>query len=269
MSPNGTNTGSTGPVDSGDFQGSARELNHVEKVVAVISGKGGVGKSLVTSVIATTLSRQGHKVGILDADITGPSIPKIFGVQGQTETSEFGIFPALTGGRIKIISVNLLLEQDDATVIWRGPIVSGMVKQFWTDVIWGDLDYLLLDMPPGTGDVPLTVFQSIPLDGVVIVTTPQDLVSLIVKKAFHMAAKMNIPVLGIIENMSYLLCPDCGRRIEPFGPSHAPVVSRELGVKLLGQLPIDPTLAELCDRGEIEKFSKEYLTDAAQEIEAN
>ncbi|MGE5605068.1 MAG: P-loop NTPase [Bacteroidota bacterium] len=237
--------------------------------MAVISGKGGVGKSLVTSLLAVTLARQGGKVGILDADITGPSIPKIFGAQAQVDTSEFGIFPAKSTGGIKIISVNLLLAEDDAPVIWRGPILSGMVKQFWTDVIWGDLDYLLLDMPPGTGDVPLTVFQTIPLDGVVIVTTPQDLVSLIVKKAYHMAAKMNIPILGIVENMSYLLCPDCGRRIEPFGPSHAPAVARELGVKLLGQLPINPELADLCDRGEIEKFDKEYLADAAQEIEGS
>jgi Mrp family chromosome partitioning ATPase len=243
------------------------ELNSIKKVIGVVSGKGGVGKSLVTSSLAVLMRRRGYKVGILDADITGPSIPKMFGVTKKAEGNELGIYPERTHNNINIMSINLLLEKDDSPVIWRGPIISGTVKQFWTDVIWGDIDYLFLDMPPGTGDVPLTVFQSIPLDGIIVVTSPQDLVSLIVKKAYNMARSMNIPVLGIIENMSWLKCPDCGKDIKLFGESKIEEISSSLGIKVLGKLPIDPSLAELCDCGEIEKFNHPYLDNAADYIE--
>lgn len=251
-----------------DFIEKTHELNSIKKVIGVVSGKGGVGKSLVTSTLAVMMRRKGYKVGILDADITGPSIPKMFGITKKAEGCEFGIYPQKTHNDISVMSINLLLEKDDSPVIWRGPIIAGTVKQFWTDVIWGNIDYLFLDMPPGTGDVPLTVFQSIPLDGIVIVTSPQDLVSLIVKKAYHMAEAMNIPVLGIVENMSYLKCPDCGKEIKLFGESKIDTVAGNLGIKVLGKMPIDPAVAELCDNGEIEKVNIEYLTDAVQYIES-
>ncbi len=221
----------------------------------------------MTSTLAVLMSRKGYKVGVLDADITGPSIPKMFGITKKAEGSEFGIYPQCTHNNINVMSVNLLLENEDSPVIWRGPIISGTVKQFWTDVIWGDIDYLFLDMPPGTGDVPLTVFQSIPLDGIVIVTSPQDLVSLIVKKAYNMAKSMNIPVLGIVENMSWIKCPDCGKDIKLFGESKIEEVASKLGINVLGRMPIDPAVAELCDRGEIEKLNHSYLNDAVGYIE--
>lgn len=244
------------------------ELNEIRKTVAVLSGKGGVGKSLVTSLLAVVMRRKGHNIGILDADITGPSIPKVFGGDNyRADTSEFGMYPARTHNDIKIMSINLLLEKNDAPVIWRGPLIAGVVKQFWTDVIWGNLDYLLFDMPPGTGDVPLTVFQSVPLDGIIIVTSPQDLVSLIVKKAYNMAKTMNIPILGIIENMSYAVCPGCEKRIDIFGESKAEKVAQEMGIPFLGRLPIDPDLAALCDKGEIEKFDKNYVDDCIEMLE--
>jgi Mrp family chromosome partitioning ATPase len=249
------------------FIEKTNELNSIKRVIGVISGKGGVGKSLVTSTLAVLMRRKGHRVGVLDADITGPSIPKMFGITKKAEGSEFGIYPERTHNNINVMSVNLLLEKDDAPVIWRGPIISGTVKQFWTDVIWGDIDYLFLDMPPGTGDVPLTVFQSIPLDGVVIVTSPQDLVSLIVRKAYNMAKSMNIPVLGIVENMSWLKCPDCGKDIKLFGESKIEEIALKLGVPVLGRMPIDPSIAELCDQGEIEKLSHSYLDNAVEFIE--
>lgn len=250
-----------------DFIEKTHELNTIKRVIGVVSGKGGVGKSLITSSLAVTMRRKGYKVGILDADITGPSIPKMFGITKKAEGCEFGIYPQKTHNDISVMSVNLLLEKDDAPVIWRGPVIAGTVKQFWTDVIWGDIDYLFLDMPPGTGDVPLTVFQSIPLDGIVIVTSPQDLVSLIVKKAYNMAKAMNIPILGIVENMSYLRCPDCNKEIKLFGESKIDSAAEELGIKVLGKMPIDPSVAELCDKGEIEKTENEYLADAALHIE--
>lgn len=250
-----------------DFRCETHELNKIKKVVAVLSGKGGVGKSLVTSLMAASIRRKGYSTGILDADITGPSIPKIFGVKNKAEGSEFGIYPVRTHNDIKVMSINLLLENDESPVIWRGPIIAGTVKQFWTDVIWGDIDCLFLDMPPGTGDVPLTVFQSIPLDGIIIVTSPQDLVSMIVKKAYNMAKTMNIPILGIVENMSYALCPDCGKRIDIFGKSQAEKVSDELGIPLLGTLPIDPEIAEMCDRGEVEKVDRDYVNRMAGMVE--
>ena len=242
-----------------DFIEKRHELNCFKKVIGIVSGKGGVGKSLVTSSLAVLMRRKGYRTGILDADITGPSIPKMFGITKKAEGCEFGIYPQKTHNDISVMSINLLLEKNDSPVIWRGPIIAGTVKQFWTDVIWSDLDFLFLDMPPGTGDVPLTVFQSIPLNGIIIVTSPQDLVSLIVTKAFNMAKTMNIPVLGVIENMSWLKCPDCGKEIELFGKSKLDEIASHLGVNVLGRLPIDPSLAELCDMGEIEKLNHTYL----------
>ncbi|RCX17907.1 Mrp family chromosome partitioning ATPase [Anaerobacterium chartisolvens] len=250
-----------------DFTEKTHELNRIKKVIGIVSGKGGVGKSLVTSTLAVLMRRKGYNVGVLDADITGPSIPKMFGITKKAEGSEFGIYPEKTHNNIHVMSVNLLLEKDDSPVIWRGPIISGTVKQFWTDVIWGDIDYLFLDMPPGTGDVPLTVFQSIPLNGIVIVTSPQDLVSLIVRKAYNMAKSMNIPVLGIVENMSWLRCPDCGKDIRMFGESKIEEIASGLGIPVLGKMPIDPSIAELCDKGDIEKLNHSYLDHAVEHIE--
>ena len=244
------------------------EFNAIKKVISVVSGKGGVGKSLVTSMTAVMLRRKGYRVGIMDADITGPSIPKMFGAEGaKPDSTEMGLFPVATHNDIKLMSINLLLEKTDDPVIWRGPLVAGTVKQFWTDVIWGDLDYLLIDMPPGTGDVPLTVFQSIPLDGIIIVTSPQDLVSLIVRKAYNMAKSMNIPVLGIVENMSYAVCPKCGDKIDIFGESKAEKVALEMNIPLLGKIPVDSELAALCDKGEIEKINKNYLCGCEEALE--
>lgn len=250
-----------------DLHCATHELNDIKKVIAVVSGKGGVGKSLITSLLAVDMRRKGYRVGILDADITGPSIPKMFGIDNKAQGSELGMYPVKSHNDIEVMSINLLLDQEDAPVIWRGPIISGTVKQFWTDVIWGDLDFLFLDMPPGTGDVPLTIFQSIPLDGILIVTSPQDLVSLIVKKAFNMARQMNIPVLGIIENFCYTACPDCGKRIEIFGKSRAEEVASEMGIELLCRLPVDPEISNLCDEGKIERISKDYTDYYSKVIE--
>ena len=242
------------------------EFNHIKHVIGVVSGKGGVGKSMVTSTLAVLMSRMGYKVGILDADITGPSIPKTFGINSRAMQNEIGILPAVTSTGIKIMSVNLLLEEKESPVLWRGPVIAGAVKQFWQEVFWGDLDYLFIDCPPGTGDVPLTVFQSIPLDGAVIVTSPQDLVSMIVKKAYNMASLMNIPVLGIVENMSYVVCPDCGKSFNIFG-SGSESIAEELGIPLLGKMPIDTSLAQLVDNGMFERFEAPYLEAAAKEID--
>ena len=242
------------------------EYNNIKHVIGVVSGKGGVGKSMVTSMLAVLMQRKGYKVGILDADITGPSIPKTFGINSRAMQNEIGILPAETKTGIKLMSINLLLPQKESPVLWRGPVIAGAVKQFWTDVIWGDLDFLFVDCPPGTGDVPLTVFQSLPLDGAVIVTSPQDLVSMIVKKAYNMADMMNIPVLGIVENMSYVVCPDCGKSFHIFG-SGSDSVAEELGVKLLGKMPIDTSLAQMVDNGSFELFKGDYLESAADEIE--
>lgn len=241
------------------------EYNSIKHVIGVVSGKGGVGKSITTSMLAVLLNRMGYKVGILDADITGPSIPKTFGIKSPALQSELGILPAETKNGIKIISVNMMLKEKDAPVLWRGPVIAGAVKQFWHDVVWGELDYLLIDCPPGTGDVPLTVFQTIPLTGVVIVTSPQDLVSLIVKKAYNMAKMMEIPVIGIIENMSYVICPDCGKKIQIFG-SGSETVAEELNVPLLAKMPINTDLARLVDNGEFERFECDYLDSAAETI---
>ena len=229
-----------------------KEPPKVRKVIGVVSGKGGVGKSLVSGELAVMLSRMGYRVGVLDADITGPSIPRMFGIHDKALGDGEHIFPAETEKGIEVMSINLMLENDDAPVIWRGPVIAGAVKQFWEDVAWGELDVMVIDMPPGTGDVPLTVFQSIPLDGVVVVSTPQDLVGMIVRKAVNMANMMNIPVLGLVENMSYALCPDCGRRIELFGKSKIAQEAAALHLPVLAQLPFDPKAAQLCDEGSIE-----------------
>ena len=242
------------------------QFSNIKHVVGIVSGKGGVGKSMVTSMLAVLMSRMGYKVGILDADITGPSIPKTFGINSRIMQNEFGLIPAETKTGIKLISVNLLLEEKEAPVLWRGPVIAGAVKQFWQDVVWGDLDYLFVDCPPGTGDVPLTVFQSLPLDGAVIVTSPQDLVSMIVKKAYNMADLMKIPVLGIVENMSYVVCPDCGKSFNIFG-SGSENIAEELNVPLLGKMPIDTSLAQMVDNGEFERFENEYLAAAAKAID--
>jgi Mrp family chromosome partitioning ATPase len=249
------------------FLEKTNELNSIKKVIGVVSGKGGVGKSLVTAMLSVLINRKGYNTGILDADITGPSIPKMFGINRRAQANELGLFPEKTHNDVRIMSINLLLEQTDAPVIWRGPLLAGTVKQFWTDVIWGDLDFLFIDMPPGTGDVPLTVFQSIPLDGIVIVTSPQELVSMIVKKAYNMAKQMNIPVLGVVENMSYVKCPDCGKEIKLFGESNLAETAKDLNINVLGRVPIDPVLAQLADKGEFERFNNDYLTDAAGKIE--
>lgn len=242
------------------------QYSNIKNVIGVVSGKGGVGKSFVTAMIAVLMSRKGYKVGILDADITGPSIPKMFGITRKAMGNELGIIPESTANNIKIMSVNLLLDKEDAPVIWRGPILANTVKQFWTEVVWEDLDYLFIDMPPGTGDVPLTVFQSIPLDGIVIVTSPQDLVSMIVKKAYNMAKMMNIPILGLVENMSYVKCPDCGKKINIFGESKLNDISKEIGIDILGRIPIDPVIAQLVDEGNFERFSSDCLMEAAEKI---
>ena len=242
------------------------EFNNIKHVVAVVSGKGGVGKSMVTSLLATLMSQKGYKVGILDADITGPSIPKSFGIMGNAMQNELGILPAESKNGIKIMSVNMLLKETDAPVVWRGPVIAGAVKQFWQDVVWGDLDYLFIDCPPGTGDVPLTVFQTIPLDGIVMVTSPQDLVSLIVKKAYNMAQMMNINILGLVENMSYVKCPDCGKEFIVFGGG-IDDIAKELNIDLLGKMPIDISLTQMVDNGCIEHFREDYLNKAVEKLE--
>ena len=239
------------------------ELNpksSVKKVIAVISGKGGVGKSTVTAMLAVAMARQGKKVAVLDADITGPSAPTAFGVFECQGANEDGMFPALTRGGIQVMSINLLLDNPADPVVWRGPVIAGAVKQFWTDVIWEDVDYMFVDMPPGTGDVPLTVFQSLPIDGVVIVTTPQDLVSMIVAKAVKMANMMHIPVLGLVENYSYLECPDCGRKIEVFGKSHINEIADKFELPVLAKLPIDPSVAEAYDNGLMETVNTDAVS---------
>ena len=245
----------------------ANAMSNIRHVVAVVSGKGGVGKSLVTSLLAVLANRKGLNVGILDADVTGPSIPKTFGVNERAKGSDLGIFPALTKKGIKIMSVNLLLENATDPVVWRGPVIAGTVKQFWTDVVWEDVDYLFVDMPPGTGDVPLTVFQSLPVDGIVIVTSPQELVSMIVEKAVNMAKLMNVPILGVVENMSYYQCPDCGKKHALFGESKIEETAERLGIHNVARLPLDPELAKVCDQGLVELFEGDWLDDLSDKIE--
>ena len=242
-------------------------FSSVKKVIGIVSGKGGVGKSFVTASLASAMVKKGYRVGILDADITGPSIPKMYGIHGQAVGNEQGILPAVAADGTKVMSINLLIDSEEAPVVWRGPVIAGAVKQFWTDVVWGDLDYLFVDMPPGTGDVPLTVFQSMPVDGIAIVTSPQELVQLIVKKAYNMAGMMHIPVLGIVENYSYLKCPDCGKKISVFGESHVDEAAAELGVKVLGKMPLDPAYAAAADAGEFFTLDNPYLETAIDTLE--
>ena len=242
-------------------------FSNVKKVIAVVSGKGGVGKSLVTSLLAVLSRRNGHNTAVLDADITGPSIPKMFGIHDKAMGTEDGILPVESRTGVKLMSVNLLLENDTDPVIWRGALIAGTVKQFWTDVLWGDVDYMFVDMPPGTGDVPLTVFQSLPVDGIIIVTSPQELVGMIVEKAAKMAKMMNIPVLGLVENMSWIGCPDCGKKIFPFGESQTAKVALEEGIPLLAQLPIDPAVAKECDTGVIELFNEDWMDPVISAVE--
>ena len=246
-----------------DFRVPANQLSSIKKVIAVVSGKGGVGKSLVTSSLACAMRAKGHKVGILDADITGPSIPTAFGIHEHADVNEFGILPAVSKTGIEIMSLNLLTKDETDPVIWRGPVIAGVVKQFWSDVVWGDVDFLFVDMPPGTGDVPLTVFQSLPVDGIVVVTSPQDLVSMIVHKAVNMAAVMEVPVVGLVENYSYYKCPDCGKEHAIFGESKLEATAKEMGIPVLARLPIDPGLAAACDKGEIEDYPVNYLEKVA------
>ena len=240
--------------------------SNIKKVIAVVSGKGGVGKSTVTSMLAVAMAREGKRVGVLDADITGPSAPTAFGVTECQGANEDGLYPALTRGGIQVMSINLLLDDPADPVVWRGPVIAGAVKQFWTDVIWEDVDYMFVDMPPGTGDVPLTVFQSLPVDGIIIVTSPQDLVSMIVSKAVKMANMMHIPVLGFVENYSYLQCPDCGKKINVFGKSHLDETAAKFDLPILARLPIDPNVAECYDNGLMETVNTEALKEAIEAI---
>ncbi len=251
-------------------QSFLKELNpysSVKKVIAVVSGKGGVGKSLVTSLLASEMQRRGHRCAVLDADITGPSIPKSFGITAKAMGTDEYLIPVTTYSGIQVMSINLILENDTEPVVWRGPVIAGAVTQFWTDVLWQDVDYMFVDMPPGTGDVPLTVFQSLPIDGVVIVTTPQDLVSMIVSKAVNMANMMNVPVLGIVENMSYFKCPDCGKEHPIFGESKVEAVAKEHGIERIARLPIDPVIATMVDAGEVESVPGDHVAGLVDYME--
>ena len=254
-------------TEENDFRAKLNNYSSVKKVVAVLSGKGGVGKSLVTSLLAVNAMRNGDHVAILDADITGPSIPNAFGVHEKATGSDIGIFPVTSKLGVDMMSINLLLEHETDPVVWRGPIIAGTVKQFWTDVIWKDVDIMFIDMPPGTGDVPLTVFQSLPIDGVVVVTSPQELVGMVVQKAVNMANMMNIPVLGVVENYSYFECPDCGKQHKLFGESHIEKIAAENGVKTVCRIPINPKLAAACDAGLIELYEGDWLNDLTVKIE--
>lgn len=250
-----------------DMRLAQNEYSNVKKVIGVVSGKGGVGKSLVTSLLASAFQTSGKQTAILDADVTGPSIPKAFGVNQGVEQSAMGLIPAESKTGIRIMSVNLLLEKEDAPVVWRGPVISGIIQQFWNEVAWGDVDYMFVDMPPGTGDVPLTVFQNLPIDGIVVVTTPQDLVTMIVKKAYNMANLMNVPIIGLVENMSYFECPDCGKKHSIFGESKIEEVAEELGLPVLARLPINPKTAALVDKGAVELAGEDYIKSAVEAIE--
>ncbi len=272
MSSCNGNCGSCGSSDCGDRKkesllAALNPKSSVKKVIAVVSGKGGVGKSTVTSMLAVSMARKGKRVAVLDADITGPSAPTAFGVNECQGANEDGLYPALTRGGIQVMSINLLLDNPADPVVWRGPVIAGAVKQFWTDVIWEDVDYMFVDMPPGTGDVPLTVFQSLPVDGIVIVTSPQDLVSMIVSKAVKMAQMMHIPVLGFVENYAYLQCPDCGKKINVFGQSHLDAVAAEHGIPVLARLPIDPKVAEAYDSGLMETVNTDGVADVIRAVE--
>ena len=259
--------GSSGFKANSGPTGLASDYSSIKKIIGVVSGKGGVGKSLVTSMLACSMKNRGHKVGILDADITGPSIPKMFGITAKAGGNQYGMLPVESSNGIDVMSVNLLVDNDTDPVVWRGPVIAGVVQQFYSEVIWEDEDYLFVDMPPGTGDVPLTVFQSLPVDGIVIVTSPQELVSMIVGKAVKMAQKMDIPILGLVENMSYLECPDCGKKISVFGESHIDEVAEEYGIPVLGRIPIQPEIAAKVDAGQVEYVEGNWLDEAAAKIQ--
>ncbi len=250
-----------------DFLEKPNQFSSIKKVFAVVSGKGGVGKSLVTSLLAIALNEKGYRTGILDADITGPSIPKIFALKEKAQGSAMGVMPAVTKKGIEVISVNLLLENETDPVVWRGPIIAGTVKQFWTDVVWNEIDYMLVDLPPGTGDVPLTVFQSIPVDGIIIVASPQELVSLIVSKAVKMANMMHVPIIGLVENMSYFKCPHCGEETKIFGESHIEDIAKEFSLPVLAKIPINPDISEACDKGTLENLSIPRMDGAVAAME--
>lgn len=245
----------------------SNKLSNIKKVIGVVSGKGGVGKSLVTSLMAVLMNRRGYKTAILDADVTGPSIPRVFGINARAEGSDDGLFPVKSKTGIEVMSLNLLLESDTDPVVWRGPVIGGVVKQFWTDVIWNDVDFMFVDMPPGTGDVPLTVFQSLPVDGVIVVTSPQELVSMIVGKAVKMANLMNIPVLGIVENMAYFECPNCKEKHFIYGDSHMAETAKEFSIETTAQIPMNQKLAAACDKGAIELFEGDWLDKMADKVE--
>lgn len=255
---------SKGKSEPQNFLAPANIFSDIKHVIGVVSGKGGVGKSFVTGSLANAMAAKGYKVGVLDADITGPSIPKMYGLTGAAQADDNGIYPMETTNGIKVMSINLLLPTEDTPVIWRGPVLANMVKQFWTDVVWDKIDYLFVDMPPGTGDVPLTVFQSLPIDGIVIVSSPQDLVKMIVKKAYNMAEMMKIPVLGIVENYSYVKCPDCGKPIKIFGESHIDEIAAELNVPVVGKMPIDMDYASKSDSGVFDQINNEYIEKAVE-----
>lgn len=250
-----------------DMKLRQNDYSNIKKVIAVVSGKGGVGKSLVTSLLASASQARGFETAVMDADVTGPSIPKAFGIHERAMGSDEGMFPVESKTGIKIMSINLLLEKEDAPVVWRGPVISGVINQFWQEVLWGDVDYMFVDMPPGTGDVPLSVFQSIALDGIIVVTSPQELVSMVVEKAVKMAEKMDVPIVGVVENMSYVACPDCGKKIYLFGEGKSEEAAKRHNLPLLAQMPIDPKLAALVDAGRIEEFEGTWLNAAADALE--
>lgn len=275
MSDNCTSNCSTCPskCDSSkpsreDLFEKSNEYSNVKKVIGVVSGKGGVGKSLITSCLSVLMRRKGYDTAILDADVTGPSIPKAFGVHEKALADEHGIIPAETKTGIKMMSVNLLLDNEETPVVWRGPVISGTVKQFWSEVNWGEVDYMFVDMPPGTGDVPLTVFQSIPLDGIIIATSPQELVSMIVAKAVNMAKSMQVPILGVVENYSYYQCDDCGKKLSIFGESHVEEIAKKYDLDVLAKIPINPEIAEKVDAGEVEDIEANWLDDAVTKLES-
>lgn len=250
-----------------DFHEAPHAASSIKKVIGVVSGKGGVGKSMTSAMLSVLMNRRGYHTGVLDADITGPSIPKLFGIHERAKADEIGCYPARSRTGIDVMSVNLMLENESDPVIWRGPVIAGVVKQFWQEVIWKDIDFLFVDMPPGTGDVPLTVFQTLPVDGIIVVTSPQELVSLIVAKAVNMANMMNIPILGIVENMSYAVCPDCDKKLYVFGESHVQQTAQEFNLPVLAQMPINPELAKQADLGVIESFETDALNHAADCVE--
>ena len=266
QAPSGRDCAPT-PEDPESFLAAPHTLSNIGKVVGVVSGKGGVGKSLVTGLLASAMKRRGRGVGLMDADITGPSIPRIFGLGQRAKMDEFGLYPVKSRGGVDIMSINLLIENETDPVIWRGPVIGGMVKQFWTDVIWAEADYLFIDLPPGTGDVPLTIFQSIRLDGLIIVTSPQELVSMIVEKAVNMARMMKIPVLGLVENMSYFKCPDCGKETDVFGPSRLAENAARFGIPASARLPLDPAFARSCDAGRVDEIEGPWLDDILSLLE--